>query len=285
MIRFATYHDIPALGHIRKICFGESDAYSAFYFAAKFTEQNTLVYVAQNKPVASLTLLDAEVVTVERVFSIAYIYSVATLPEWRGRGVAAALSQYADEHLQERGVEASLLVPATAELFDYYAKLGYETKFFIEKQEAVGLSNASEILLQLRNLKADDYFRLRKEAYSAGNYYVQWDKHALDFAIQECRYDGGVAWYMRIKETEGFLLAYPTKDDTIIIKESWLSDDLYPSALHLLQQTFGKQQRFIFYRQPLADSATATPFAMIKYYTQTALPVQGNIPYFGLAKD
>jgi len=98
MFRFATYDDIPALTHIRKVCFGEGEAYSAFYFATRFTDDNTLVYVEKNTPVATLTLLNAEVITAQgHVFPIAYVYSVATLPEWRCRGIAAALSQYADE--------------------------------------------------------------------------------------------------------------------------------------------------------------------------------------------
>ncbi|MDR0296008.1 MAG: GNAT family N-acetyltransferase [Prevotellaceae bacterium] len=285
MLRFATYHDIPALMHIRKICFSEEEAYSAFYFATRFTEYNTLVWVEEDTPAASLTLLDAEVVTAGRIFPIAYVYSVATLPEWRNKGIAAALSQYADEHLQTRGVEASLLVPASAELFDYYAKLGYKTKFFIAKHEAVWQENDAETLLQSRDLEVGDYFRLRKEAYSTGGYYVQWDKNALDFAIQECRFSEGLAWYLRTEELEGFLLAYPMKDNTVIIKESWLRGNLYPLALRLLQQAVGKDKQFIFYCQPSANSATSVPFAMIKCYTKTALPTLGNIPYFGLAKD
>jgi len=285
MIRFAAYDDIPALKHIRKVCFDECEAYSAFYCATRFTENNTLVYVEQHTPVASLTLLDAEVVTAGRVFPIAYVYAVATLPEWRNRGLAAALLQYADEHLQSRGVEAALLVPATAPLFDYYAKLGYETKFFIAKHKPLFVEEEADVVLQVTELTAGDYFRLRKAAYTAGGYYVQWDRSALDYALQECRLSGGLACHLRTKTADGFLLAYPAMDNTVIVKESWLNGNLYPLAFRMLQKIFGAQRQYIFYHPQAPDSATALPFGMMKCYTKAALPEYENIPYFGMAKD
>jgi ribosomal protein S18 acetylase RimI-like enzyme len=244
MIRFATYNDIPALTHIRKVCFDEGVGYSNFYFAKRFTVNNTLVYEEEGRPVATLTLLDAEVLTAKSVLPIAYVYSVATLPDCRRRGLAAALLQYADEYLQKRGVAASLLAPASADLFTYYAKLGYETKFFITKHGVDNIDVKTNNLAQLADLTAADYFRLRRKAYAAGGYYVQWDSHALDFALSECRLVGGKAWLLRTDTAEGFLLAYPGVDDTVVVKESWLDGDLYSLALGLLQQTFGGQRRF-----------------------------------------
>ena len=285
MIRFAVYDDIPALKHIRKVCFDEDEAYSAFYCANRFTENNTLVYVEQQTPVASLTLLMAEVATAERIFPIAYVYAVATLPEQRCRGLAAALLQYADEYLQSRGVEAALLVPASALLFDYYAKLGYETTFFIEKHQPAFPDEAADAVVQATNLNADDYFRLRKAAYAAGGYFVQWDRTALDYALQECRLTGGMAYHLHTNVAEGFFLAYPAPDNTVIIKESWLNGNLYPLAFRMLQTVFGKQRQYIFYRPQAPNSTTTLPFGMMKYYTNAALPAARNIPYFGLAKD
>ena len=285
MVRFATYDDIPALKHIREVCFDEGAAYSDFYFATRFTAQNTLVHVEEGRPVSTLTLLDAEIATTQRVFPIAYIYSVATLPEWRRRGLAAALMQHADSYLQSQGVEASLLAPASAQLFDYYAKLGYETKFYIEKYNSTHPAIETDTVLQVKDLKAGDYFRLRKEAYAAGSYYVQWNSEALDFALQECRLVGGLAWHICTEAAEGFLLAYPLKDNTVIIKECSLGGSLYPLALRMLQQTFGAHRQYIFYGMPRPESTSALAFAMIKHYTAAAQPEQGTIPYFGLAKD
>ena len=144
MERFATYSDIPALRHIRKICFGDDDAYLDRYFSTRFTEHNTLVYLVDNALIASLTILDAEVISPERTFSVAYIYAVATLPEFRKKGIAEALSHHADKVLQERGEKASMLVPSSAALFDYYAKLGYSTKLFVERQAYDELRDLAE---------------------------------------------------------------------------------------------------------------------------------------------
>ncbi len=131
MIRLATYSDIPALKHIRRVCFEEENAFLDLYFSTKFTEDNTLVYLVDAAPVATLTLLEAELQTPERTFPVAYIYAVATLPGFRRRGLAEALLHRAGKLLRERGVEAAMLVPASEELFAYYIKLGYTTTLFV----------------------------------------------------------------------------------------------------------------------------------------------------------
>ncbi len=281
MIRFATYEDVPALMEIRRQCFGEEEAFLRFYFTTRFTETNTLVYVADGAPVASLTLLDAEVLTPERRFPVAYVYAVATLPQWRRKGLAQALSCYADDYLRGRGVEASLLVPASTDLFDYYAKLGYATCFYVDRKEEAKRVMADSVLGESQALLAADYFRLREKAYAKSGYFVQWSIPALEYALQECRQSGGLALWLRVAGQEGFFLAYP-EPERIIIKESLLDGALLPWAFKLLREYFGESKPFVF--QSGGDKP-AQPFAMLKAYTPAACPPDTARPYFGLPKD
>lgn len=55
----------------------------------------------------------------------AYLYALATSPQWRGKGVMSRLMLYAEQQLQKRGATFAALIPANGPLFEYYAKRGY----------------------------------------------------------------------------------------------------------------------------------------------------------------
>jgi predicted acetyltransferase len=78
-----------------------------------------------------------------REVSASYVYAVATLPEWRGRGVAAALLKEAEALEKSRGTRVMMLVPQSASLFEYYRRLGYETALF--RARRIIASGAGEI--------------------------------------------------------------------------------------------------------------------------------------------
>ncbi len=133
----------------------EDDTFLDRYFSTRFTTYNTLVYIVNAEPVATLTMLDAEVHTPKQTLRAAYIYAVATLPKFRRKGLAEALSHYASKIIRDRGVEASLLVPASEALSAYYIKLGYATPLFVEPNiyaimkylaENGGVGTADEVL-------------------------------------------------------------------------------------------------------------------------------------------
>ena len=55
-----------------------------------------------------------------------YIFGVATLPEFRGRGIMGNLMEYALNDAKQNGDVYSLLFPANEKLYDFYAKFGYK---------------------------------------------------------------------------------------------------------------------------------------------------------------
>ena len=59
----------------------------------------------------------------------AYVYAVATAPEQRGRGLCRALLGELEDTLAAQGFAFTALCPAAPSLFDFYARLGYETAF------------------------------------------------------------------------------------------------------------------------------------------------------------
>ena len=81
-IRFATKGMIPQIKKIWHRCFGDEEEYMEFYFTHRFTEENMLVCIADEKPVAMTTFLKAYLVMEEGEMPVHYAYAVATLPDY-----------------------------------------------------------------------------------------------------------------------------------------------------------------------------------------------------------
>lgn len=59
-----------------------------------------------------------------------YVYAVATAKAHRGKGLCRNLMAFLEQDLKARGVEACVLTPANAGLFQFYKNLGYDVGFF-----------------------------------------------------------------------------------------------------------------------------------------------------------
>lgn len=121
----AVREDVPALREIWAECFGDSEVYLDFYFRNRFIPEDTLIVREEGKPVAMLTLMN---VTANGRKGF-YIYAVATLPDFQGRGLQRKLSRYAEEIMRQRGGSFCCLVPGEESLFGFYEKLGFRRAF------------------------------------------------------------------------------------------------------------------------------------------------------------
>jgi len=59
----------------------------------------------------------------------AYIYAVATQPEFRGKGLASELIKAAIKHCKEQGFEEVLLIPDSEQLKTWYEGFGFEGSY------------------------------------------------------------------------------------------------------------------------------------------------------------
>lgn len=86
-----------------------------------------------------------------------YVYSVATLPEYRGRGYAAKILKKAEEIFNMPLV----LVPAEKELVGYYRKVGfteaYPSERLLEKQDVPELFAAELNSYSVEEITAAEY--------------------------------------------------------------------------------------------------------------------------------
>jgi len=183
MIRFITRHDFPQIMRSWQTCFGDSEAYIRLFWDAGFPLCRGLADEQNGVLTAMAFLLPGALVLREESHPATYVYAVATLPEYRGRGIAAALMQRAAEIAREEGQAALCLLPGSEGLYDYYAKLGYSVGF---SRQVFDFPAGSKQAAFDPNLAA----KHRKACWNELGYFA-WLPPLLDYMAKEHIFRGG----------------------------------------------------------------------------------------------
>lgn len=213
---FANETDTDAIEHIWQVCFGDDREYIDLYLANRFQTENMLVIHEDGAPVSMLSLLPVTVTIGGEKHAARYVYAVATLPEYRRKGYASRLIQYAFDKYEE----PLILQPANERLQRYYERLGFDEVFrqspcwiynsYAKKvtyvsenaayEVAEDMTYVSESNCQIRaaelgewqaeEVSAKEYKEIRDQ-YFAGEGYVEWDEEAIQYAIKENSFCNG----------------------------------------------------------------------------------------------
>lgn len=109
-----------------QLCFGDTDAFLSIYFRELYRADRTLVGYTDGVATTHLQCLPLALTAVGRSLPVNYVVAVCTHPDYAGQGLMKAQLQEALRLAKARGEVASLLLPAEAWLFDYYATtVGY----------------------------------------------------------------------------------------------------------------------------------------------------------------
>jgi GNAT superfamily N-acetyltransferase len=112
-----------------KECFGDTEEFMELYFSRKYRNGDTLVYMLDGRPVASLQMHPYRMTFYGGEIVLYYLSGIATLPQHRGKGYASSLIVEAHREARRRGAPLTVLIPASEELYGYYARFGYEKVF------------------------------------------------------------------------------------------------------------------------------------------------------------
>ncbi len=128
MIRFAKKEDIENIIKLWDVCFPEEPDFNKYFFENIFRYRNTLI-LEENGDILSMAQMMP--CSIKNLGKATYIYGACTTPEHRSKGLMKKLLEKSFAVDKRRGNTASVLIPANKELFEFYAKLGYETAFYI----------------------------------------------------------------------------------------------------------------------------------------------------------
>lgn len=231
--------------------FAISDSSTDLFFTVGYSPERCHFIQENSVPVSALYWFDCLL----KDHRLAYLYGVATLKNYRGRGIASQLLHQTHEMLRAQGYSGVVLVPEEGSLFDFYQKLGYRAVTTVAEFSC----DAGDTSRPLRQLDATEYACLRDRLLPTDG--VIHSGAALDF----------LAGYCSLYAGDDFLLAAELVDGHLVAQELLGNVDAAPGIVKALGCARGH------FRVPGNDRN----FAMF-------LPLTANCPtpgYFGLALD
>lgn len=129
-VRLSRPEDMGALRKIWNASFPGDEAFADWFLGNVYAPERALVWEGEGRVGAMLHLLPVTIASGGRALPAAYVYAVATLETYRGRGIAAALLEEAASLECARGTKLLVLVPQSESLFGYYRRLGFQDALF-----------------------------------------------------------------------------------------------------------------------------------------------------------
>lgn len=249
--------DHPASRHIHqlrqlwKTAFGDTDAFLDSFFRTAFACDRCRCVLEADTVAAVLYWFDC---TLEDQ-KIAYIYAVATHPDFRNRGLCRKLMADTHSLLAGRGYASAVLVPQKESLRKMYAGMGYT--------DIGGLDiihcTAADTPASMRAVGPEEFAELRRQFLPWGS--VVQEQENLAFLSEQLQFYAG----------DGFLLAAYSEKDILQGMELLGDISAAPGIVKALDCTDGH------FRCP----GSTIPFAMFHPLAENAV-----IPaYFGFAFD
>lgn len=124
MVRPAESRDFGFAKHSWTVCFDDEPKFIDWNFKYNYTAADTLIAEADGSPASIMQCKPRKVCLNGKAAAAHYISGVATLPEFRRRGLVCKLFEYALPFMYKRGGCVSYLISAVG---DMYKKFGYTT--------------------------------------------------------------------------------------------------------------------------------------------------------------
>lgn len=253
------------IAQIWKTCFGDEEEYIRFYLDNRMTEDNMLVVYEDGRAVSMASFLPVHYLCEDEYVPARYVYAIATLPEYRGKGLAKHILQFAHEHY----MQPLILAPAEESLMRYYETLGFKRAFpdtresMTEDLRALALQADEPAEFEMKPISAKEYVKLRDEKCVREGY-VSWDETAVSYVMELCERYGGQAVMVCRQESEseeGDILMYQKEKDILVIVETSLDEEMLQDILpYLMDNTctsravYGQMPGMIWLPEKLADA-------------------------------
>ncbi|MDR1962000.1 MAG: GNAT family N-acetyltransferase, partial [Gracilibacteraceae bacterium] len=188
-IRLSRRRDIPFLRRIYRKSFGDGQKSEDLLFGELYGEDNCYVLTRFGFPAAMAFVLPVSVRGEGKEWHGCYLYAVATHPGQRGKGFGSRLISRIHADAEARGLDFALLVPATPELFGFYARLGYESAGRICRYEYVSfapLTDRPEVIHI-----SGDWYGMARERMLRGQIHLVWQEQLLMYQSKMLSLFGG----------------------------------------------------------------------------------------------
>lgn len=281
MIRFAARRDHPQLKALWAEAFGDRPEDIALYFALRHADENMLVEERDHVAAGMLSMLPVTLCGADGSrYRARYLYAVATGKRYRGQGISTALLEAAHIHMKVLGEAAAILVPASADLFAFYARRGYTPAFSLD----ILTLDAADLLPlppqgRLQACSAAEYARIRNRAFQHSALYVCWEESAVAYTLQTLSGSAVISW-----QGGHGCAAWDVMDTRVLVRELALPQGGVQAALAVLHQTLRAPRYTVRLAQGTLPGTAPQPFGMIHWLIPQPT-LTGAPPYLSLAMD
>ena len=269
-VRFAEKGETARQKEIWKLSFGDSAQYIDFYYTHRYREDETLLLLEGGEIAAMLTMLPVRVTASSGAsLNSAMLYALATHPEYRHRGYASRLLEFASHHLGQQGIFFSVIVPAGKKLFDYYRSKGFRDFFFVRQLSfdrkrleslPVGGNNCT-----ITAISPQEYNLVREKLLS-GKIHVSYSIEDIDYQCKLSQLSGADIYGIAVEGTQGCAVIEMRGKDKVLIKELLIADQFIPTAVRHIAQLL-PAEKYILRTPPFSGSqleGSIRPFGMIR---------------------
>lgn len=309
-MRQANKQDKDAILNIWSQCFGADMRYQNILTANDYPLKDTYVLEIHNNIVSVLTLLPIQWQNADRseVRKGSYVYGVATLPQYRGKGHSTKLMKEALSMLKEQGQDFAVLYPAEEGLQDFYVKQDFvpcasqlELEVDEETQELWldAVDEYNDAGWELEPIESGEEYEAIRHALLAkdckahnGEGYFTWTADHYAYNHSEAGYYGGGLCKICV-DGEPVAIAgcwpsggnSPWEQGSVILKEFLCDEEHRDGALSVLAEfAGGKSMMLCAPAWEQAEGAEKVPFGMIHWLKECA-KVEMNDSYLALVVD
>ena len=260
IVRPSVPADIPAQRQLWQLAFGDDGAYVDNFYTAYYRPERVLVLEEAGAVRAMTAWFDTAFVVPGRgKFRAAYLYAVATHPEWRGRGLAGELLARADGFFRTWDIPAVTTVPAEPSLHNFFGGNGFR-ECFVHGQFRYGRPAAPVPAEgELEALSPAAYAALREERL-AGRAHIALSPEVMAYQAGACALaPGGGLYALDTPRGRAALCAEGMGDGSLLVKELLCPPGELENILARLPALLPRWSGL--YRTPDGD----TPFGMLKW--------------------
>lgn len=261
VLRSSTYADILRLEELWKLAFGDGDAYLDNFFDNYYSPKRVLVLQIDGVIQAMATWFPSSLVLPNGTrYRCAYLYAVATHPDYRGQGLAGRLLEYCDEVLLEAGFDGVTTVPARPDLHVFFGLNGFKECFVQGQTEFLPEALPAPANNILRPVSPSEYHALR-EAQLDGTPHIDLDLDGITYQSGACGLSGGGMYHLVGIDGDALVCLEGGTNGIVYAKELLGAPVAMDDALSLLP-TVSDAKRYLV-RKPQGD----WQFGMLKWLT------------------
>lgn len=210
--------DEGALKEIWKLSFHDDDSFLDPFFRDFYTDGMATLMECDGRPVSSIfTLWGAQLLFPgNEPLESPYVYSLGTLPEYRGRGYGALVIQESCRRAYDDGGDFVCFLPASGSLYLWYGEiLGTQTCCWVRRRTFA--SNELNGGGTLEKLSAESYNGLRERLLD-GTPHARFNSVLMSWQEHLCNSFGGGLYAVRAGGSLGCACAEYDKGE-LVIKE------------------------------------------------------------------